>query len=65
MRVVVALLLVVTLVFAGCVEEEPECPDDQDEPVQCTCEDGTQGELECTNGDAICVCDDDETDDDT
>lgn len=62
MKRLLPLLFAVTLAFTACVEDEPECPDD-DEEIACTCADGAEGELICANGTAQCYCGDTNNDD--
>ena len=54
MRRVITLLFVVSIGVAGCVDE-PQCPEEDD--AICSCDDGSQGELECSDGEATCICD--------
>lgn len=61
MRYLLPLFFAFTIAFAGCVEEEVECPDDDD--TACTCDDGSDGELQCSDGYADCICDDGDEDD--
>ena len=56
MRIAAVMLFAFTLALSGCVDEEPVCPDDDE--TACTCDDGTEGELECSDGVADCICDD-------
>lgn len=51
-----AVMFALLIALAGCVEEEPEC--DFDDDTSCTCDDGSQGELICSDGEMSCVCDD-------
>lgn len=59
MRVVLSLLFAATLCLTGCVEDDPDCPD-ADEEIACTCSDGSQGVLVCADDTAQCHCDGDE-----
>lgn len=53
-------LLIALFFVAGCVEEKPECPDDEE--TACTCDDGSEGEFVCSDGVGSCICDGDEND---
>lgn len=58
MKRLLPLLFVIALALFGCVEEEPEC--DFDDDTSCTCDDGTEGELDCADGTMHCICDGDD-----
>lgn len=60
MRRLIPLLCALTFALAGCANEEPQCPEppEDEEYVACECGDGTEGRLECENGTASCICDD-------
>lgn len=60
MRRAVVIFFALMLSLSGCVDEGPVCPDDDE--TACTCDDGSEGELECSDGVADCICDGDETD---
>ena len=69
MRYLLPIFFALTLSLTGCVEEEPQCPDEED--TTCTCEDGSEGEFVCSDGAVDCIChgqsdgnDEDDEDDD-
>lgn len=51
------IVLFATIFALGCVTEEPPECDFEDGEVACTCDDGTEGELQCNDGLADCICD--------
>ena len=55
------LFAAASFALVSCVPEEPQC-DYEDGEVSCTCDDGTEGYLECNDdGTANCVCDENDT----
>lgn len=66
MRHLIAVVCALTFLVAGCANEEPQCPepDQGEEYVACECGDGTEGVLECEEGTADCICDDESDDED-